>query len=209
MAGLVAGITVTIAAVSDGARPGGDGPVIAAASASPTSPPPTAALAAWTVGSLQRQEADHKRAFDVAMRRQSIAAASRSNARPSLVWPAAGGLSGWFGEGRGSHRHVGVDVDGETGDAIVASGAGVVEWAGRAPDGYAGYGLMVMIRHSSAVETLYAHLSRINVQPGDVVEAGDYIGAMGTTGNVTGSHLHFEVRLGGAPVNPRDWLPDR
>jgi len=139
----------------------------------------------------------------------AIVAASRSGDRPSLAWPAYGGLSGWFGERRGRRGHVGVDVDGETGDPILAAGAGVVEWAGPAPAGYSGYGLMVLIRHSGGVQTLYAHLSSITVAPESVVEGGDVIGAMGTTGNVTGSHLHLEVRVGGAPVDPGNWLPAR
>ncbi|HVM07459.1 MAG TPA: M23 family metallopeptidase [Acidimicrobiales bacterium] len=178
---------------------------IAAASVGLAPPPPVADVSDWGLGAFRAQEA----AEQAALRRDGIVAASRSAERPSLGWPAAGPLSGWYGERRGRRGHVGVDVDGDTGDPIVAAGAGVVEWAGPAPDGYSGYGLMVLIRHSDAVTTLYAHLSRIAVRAGEVVDRGDYIGAMGTTGNVTGSHLHFEVRLGGTPVNPRDWLPSR
>jgi murein DD-endopeptidase MepM/ murein hydrolase activator NlpD len=132
---------------------------------------------------------------------------SRSTNTPgSLVRPASGARTGWFGEGRRSHRHTGIDFDGETGDPVVAAGSGTVVHAGRAPDGYAGYGQMVLIDHGDGVQTLYAHLSRIRVSVGEVVHPGDDVGAIGTTGNVTGSHLHFEVRIGGRPVNPANWL---
>jgi murein DD-endopeptidase MepM/ murein hydrolase activator NlpD len=132
---------------------------------------------------------------------------SRSTSTPgSLVRPARGAMTGWFGEGRRSHRHTGIDFDGETGDPVVSAGNGVVVHAGRAPDGYAGYGQMVLIDHGGGVTTLYAHLSRIRVSLGQAVRPGDDVGAIGTTGNVTGSHLHFEVRVGGQPVNPANWV---
>lgn len=175
-----------------------------AGSAAPMTPGPVD-VAGWGIGALRVQEAEQARAE----RRNAIVAASRSAERPSLRWPAAGALSGWFGEGRGRRGHVGLDIDGDTGDPILAAGSGVVEWAGWAPAGYSGYGKMVLVGHGGGVQTLYAHLSRIAVEPDAVVEPGDVLGAMGTTGNVTGSHLHFEVRVGGAPVNPRDWLPAR
>ena len=120
--------------------------------------------------------------------------------------PADGARTGWWGERRRSHRHTGIDFDGETGDPIFAAGSGTVVHAGRAPDGYAGYGIMVMIDHGNGVETLYAHLSRLGVHVGEVVAPGDRIALMGTTGNVTGSHLHFEVRVGGRAVNPANWI---
>ena len=206
LAGLLAGSAVAVAAVIDAPRD--QRREVAAAAAGPlvAGPAPVAVdVTEWGIGSIRMEEAAQERL----MRRGAIAAASRSADRPALQWPAVGPLSGWYGERRGRRGHVGLDVDGETGDPIVAAGDGVVQWAGQAPQGYAGYGLMVLVRHSGGVETLYAHLSRIAVVEGAVVEAGDYLGAMGTTGNVTGSHLHFEVRLAGAPVNPRDWLPGR
>jgi murein DD-endopeptidase MepM/ murein hydrolase activator NlpD len=165
----------------------------------------TANSAEWGAAALRTEQA----AAELAYRRDAIVAATRSADRPSFVWPSHARMSGWFGERRGRRGHVGMDLDGETGDPIVAAGAGVVEWVGQAPDGYSGYGQMVLIRHSNNMQTLYAHLSRTYIAHGAIVEAGDYIGAMGTTGHVTGSHLHFEVRLNGAPVNPRDWLPGR
>ena len=144
---------------------------------------------------------------------KAAAAASRGPgtdvAAPLTVWPARGAMTGWFGEGRRSHSHPGMDLDGETGDPVFAAGPGIVTSAGPAPAGYSGYGTTVIIDHGGVVTTLYAHLSAVRVQVGQLVQAGDLVGAIGTTGNVTGSHLHFEVRLANRPVNPRDWLPAR
>ena len=213
MIGLGAGLALIVTAVADtpsayGRFTASTGAQVSAASVTPTfvtAPGSTANAAEWGAASLRTQQA----AIELAYRRDSIVAATRSADRPSFVWPSPARMSGWFGERRGRRGHVGMDLDGETGDPVVAAAAGVAEWVGRAPEGYAGYGQMVLIRHSNNVQTLYAHLSSIAIANGAVVEAGDHIGAMGTTGNVTGSHLHFEVRLNGAPVNPRDWLPAR
>jgi len=73
--------------------------------------------------------------------------------------------------------------------------------------GYYGYGNTVIIRHADGKETLYAHLSQIYVRMGQVVDQGETIGAVGCTGWCTGPHLHFEVRVGGVPVNPLNYLP--
>jgi murein DD-endopeptidase MepM/ murein hydrolase activator NlpD len=137
--------------------------------------------------------------------RAALVRASRSAAEPvRLSWPTPGPLTSIWGEGR---NHPGVDLDGETGDPIAAAGPGVVTVAGDAPAGYSGYGLMVVIDHGEGISTLYSHLSVVGVAVGDVLDAGHVIGAIGTTGAVTGSHLHFEVRLNGAPVDPEPWLP--
>jgi murein DD-endopeptidase MepM/ murein hydrolase activator NlpD len=121
--------------------------------------------------------------------------------RTRQVRPAQGALTGWWGELRRGHRHTGVDMDGETGDAVVAAMRGVVSHAGSAPAGFSGYGQMVVIDHGG-FQTLYAHLSRIDVAVGQRLVAGAGVGAVGTTGSVTGSHLHFEVLVGGRPVDP-------
>lgn len=138
--------------------------------------------------------------------RAAFPRASRNAGPVGLAWPAPGPLTSIWGEGR---NHPGVDLDGETGDALTAAAPGVVTVAGPAPAGYGGYGLMVLIDHGGAVSTLYAHLSSVAVAAGQQVESGDLIGAVGTTGAVTGSHVHFEVRLNGEPVDPEPWLPPR
>jgi murein DD-endopeptidase MepM/ murein hydrolase activator NlpD len=148
-------------------------------------------------------------ALDALDRDRLMIGVSRDVEPVHLIWPANGLKTGWFGEPRSGHRHPGVDVDGDTGDPIWSAGRGVVISAGPAPSGYGGYGTMVEIDHGQGVTTLYAHLSRIVVAVGDFLQPGDPVGAMGTTGNVTGSHLHFEVRVGGQAVDPEDWLPPR
>jgi murein DD-endopeptidase MepM/ murein hydrolase activator NlpD len=148
-------------------------------------------------------------ALDALDRDRLMIRASRDVDPVQLVWPADGLKTGWFGEVRSRHLHPGVDVDGNTGDPVWSAGRGVVVSAGPPPAGYSGYGTMVEIDHGQGVKTLYAHLSRIVVAVGDFVQSGDPVGAMGTTGNVTGAHLHFEVRVGDQPVDPEDWLPPR
>lgn len=129
--------------------------------------------------------------------------------RPTVVWPADGAVTGVFGERRGRARHPGLDLDGDTGDPVWAAAAGTVSWAGWAPAGYSGYGSMVLVDHGDGVQTLYAHLSAVTVAVGDRVEPGDRLGSIGTTGHVTGSHLHFEVRRNGVISNPSAFLPPR
>ena len=101
-----------------------------------------------------------------------------------------------------ARMHNGVDWAGPSGTPILSTADGVVTRAGW----HGGYGRTVIIRHAFGVETLYAHLSSINVREGQRVSRGDRIGGMGTTGRSTGVHLHYEVRLGGNPVNPMTYI---
>jgi murein DD-endopeptidase MepM/ murein hydrolase activator NlpD len=149
---------------------------------------------------------EHHEAERLTKVRASRAAAA---ARPSVVWPSAGAVSGVYGERRGSARHPGLDIDGETGDPVWAAARGVVAWAGQSPPGYSGYGVIVVVDHGDGLQTLYAHLSAVDVSVGQSVEAGDPLGRIGTTGHVTGSHLHFEVRRNGVIGDPTTWLPAR
>ena len=98
--------------------------------------------------------------------------------------------------------HAGMDIAGPTGQQIMASAAGRVTFAGRA----SGYGNLVKIDHGHGIETRYGHLSAFNVKPGQIVERGQNIARMGSTGRSTGPHLHFEVRLNGRAMNPRPFL---
>ena len=119
----------------------------------------------------------------------------------AFAWPTASTtLSGndyWSG-------HLGIDIAGFLGDGVFASDAGVVVFAGWANGGY---GYMVMIDHGNGYQTLYAHLSAYNVACGQSVYTGTYIGAIGSTGNSTGPHLHFEVRYMGGFISPWYVLP--
>lgn len=101
-----------------------------------------------------------------------------------------------------TRQHDGVDFAGPRGTAILATSDGVVTHAGWR----GGYGNTVTIRHAFGIETLYAHMSQIDVREGQRVSRGQRIGGMGATGRSTGVHLHYEVRLGGTPVNPMTWI---
>ena len=85
---------------------------------------------------------------------------------------------------------------------VLAAGSGTVIAAGN----FAEYGRSVVIDHGQRVATVYTHLSSVRVREGDLVEAGERIGRLGSTGAVTGPHLHFELRLGGAAVDPLDYV---
>jgi murein DD-endopeptidase MepM/ murein hydrolase activator NlpD len=98
--------------------------------------------------------------------------------------------------------HEGIDVMAETGTPIVAAAGGVVVYSEFHPQ----YGNMIEIDHGNGLITRYAHASRRLVKVGDVVLRGAKIAEVGSTGRATGSHLHFEVRQNGAPVNPNQFL---
>lgn len=98
--------------------------------------------------------------------------------------------------------HKGLDFAGPTGAPIRAAAPGRISFVGQK----GGYGNVVEITHGANLVTRYAHLSRFAVRPGEQVAAGAVIGGLGNTGRSTGPHLHFEVRLGGRPVNPRPFL---
>lgn len=103
-----------------------------------------------------------------------------------------------------SWAHRGLDLSAVTGTPVKAVGGGVVIFAGWSDWGY---GWSVVISHG-AVMSLYAHLTADFVYCGQVVEAGQHIGNVGSSGNSTGPHLHFEIRdAAGVPQNPRDYLP--
>ncbi|WP_374297180.1 M23 family metallopeptidase [Sphingomonas sp.] len=112
-------------------------------------------------------------------------------------------VSSGFGP-RSDGFHPGVDLSAPFGSPVRAAAAGTVVFAGR----YAGYGNMVDVRGRDGVVTRYAHLSAINarVRPGRSVTAGQPIGAVGMTGNTSGAHLHFEVRVGGRLTDPARFL---
>lgn len=98
--------------------------------------------------------------------------------------------------------HSGVDWAGPQGTAIRATASGVVTHAGR----QGAYGNLVIIQHDFGIQTYYAHLHRIDVNVGQRVSRGDRIGGMGTTGRSTGVHLHYEIRVGGRPINPMTYI---
>jgi murein DD-endopeptidase MepM/ murein hydrolase activator NlpD len=99
-------------------------------------------------------------------------------------------------------NHKGLDIAGPVGTPIYATADGII---GRA-QWVSGYGKYVEVEHGNAIQTRYGHLSAMNVMSGQRVKQGDIIGFMGSTGRSTGSHLHYEVRIAGEPVNPNSFL---
>lgn len=98
--------------------------------------------------------------------------------------------------------HPGIDFKGRKGDSVKSTADGEVVIAGW----FQGYGKCVKIKHKNNLETLYGHLSKINVKVGQTVNTGQVVGHVGSTGHSTGDHLHYEVRKNGKPVNPKSFL---
>ncbi|HWC99707.1 MAG TPA: M23 family metallopeptidase [Candidatus Sulfopaludibacter sp.] len=123
------------------------------------------------------------------------------------LWPVEGRLIGAFGRrtdpfsGEGA-MHMGVDIGAPTGTPVRATADGVVVYA----QVESGYGKLIRVDHGGGIQTYYAHLSAFYVNVGQDVHRGELIGAVGTTGRVTAPHLHYEVRMGGAPMNPARFL---
>lgn len=128
------------------------------------------------------------------------------NTTPS-VWPLMGRLLSHFGARQDpfyGHQafHSGVDISAGMGSPVHVTADGIVvsaEWGGA-------YGKLVVVDHGNGLQTYYAHLSRMDVIPGQEVRMGQVIAGSGATGRVTSPHLHYEVRRGGGPVNPYTYL---
>jgi murein DD-endopeptidase MepM/ murein hydrolase activator NlpD len=130
------------------------------------------------------------------------AAAARTDAgwQMSLQWPAQGAITSPFGHD-GYRWHPGLDIGILRSLDVDAAAEGVVVLAGFMP-GYDGYGAIVAVEHRDGYSTLYAHLARPLVRPGEHVWLGEKIGIAGCTGWCTGTHLHFELRRDGIPIDP-------
>jgi murein DD-endopeptidase MepM/ murein hydrolase activator NlpD len=121
-----------------------------------------------------------------------------------LQWPLeAGVVSSEFGE-RWGKMHKGIDIAADVGEPVYAMAAGEVIYAG---NGMRGYGNVVVIRHDRMRTSLYAHNSELKVKQGDQVTQGSLVALLGSTGHSTGPHVHFEIRDGDTPLNPRSVLP--
>ena len=131
-------------------------------------------------------------------------AATESEGAPGdFSWPASGPITSPFGMrsnpmGSGFEMHPGIDIGAPMGSTITAAANGRVIYAGW----YGGYGNAVIIDHGDSTTTLYGHCSQIFVANNQDVQRGQAIGAVGSTGESTGPHLHFEVRINGSPVDP-------
>lgn len=123
------------------------------------------------------------------------------------LWPVVGRITAAFGErldpfsGEGAF-HTGVDISAEYGEGVRAAADGVVIQAAM----HSGYGRLVIVDHGFGVTTWYGHLSTFTVPPGIHVKRGDIIGYVGVSGRTTGPHVHYEVRINDAPVNPMRYL---
>lgn len=102
----------------------------------------------------------------------------------------------------GRRAHKGLDLAAPIGTPIRASADGTVSKA----EWFSGYGLFVSLEHGGEIQTRYGHMSRLNVYNGQQVKKGDVIGYVGSTGNSTGPHLHYEVRIDGVAVNPTPYM---
>ena len=130
----------------------------------------------------------------------------QQNVVPS-IWPTNGRLLSSFGSRTdpftgGSAFHPGVDISCTTGTPVKVAADGIVRSAGWS----GGYGKLIVISHGGNLETYYAHMSAFEVIPGQEVRRGQVIGRSGSTGRATAPHLHYEVRQGGAPINPYKYL---
>jgi murein DD-endopeptidase MepM/ murein hydrolase activator NlpD len=130
------------------------------------------------------------------------------NARPH-TWPSEGGwLSSYFGirtdpfTGKKA-MHRGIDIANRLGAPVLAGSRGIIVYAGKMK----GYGYLVEIEHGYGYRTRYGHMSAITIAVGDVVEAGQMVGRVGSSGRSTGPHLHYEVRRNSQALNPEKFIP--
>lgn len=151
-------------------------------------------------------EYDFLKSASYSMLQRQYARRWQLNVRPSL-WPVYGRLMSSYGgrsdpfSGMGAF-HAGVDVQAPVGTPVRASADGVVkfaQWSGQ-------YGRLVVVDHGNGMETWYAHLSRFYAVPGQEIRQGQVIAYSGESGRATGPHLHYEVRVGGTPINPYPYL---
>lgn len=158
-------------------------------------------------------EDDQKLSSEIVKEEVTVAAVPKIVERgtqtpPTYIWPVSGGyVSSGFG-GRSAPKagastyHKGIDIACSVGTAVMASNGGTVTSAGW----QSGYGYVVYIDHGNGVQTRYGHLSKILVSVGEKVSQGERIALSGNTGNSTGPHCHFEIRVNGTAVNPLNYL---
>ncbi len=125
-----------------------------------------------------------------------------------LGLPHEGNISSEYGYrknpfgGNNGEFHPGIDLKGDLGDYIYATAGGIILRS----DYYGGYGNAVVIDHGFGLTTLYGHMTRVNVIPGQQVKAGDIIGFLGSTGRSTGPHVHYEIRKYGDDIDPNPFI---
>jgi len=132
---------------------------------------------------------------------QRVRSEAHEQAGVAFRWPVRGKLTSRYGERRGSHE--GIDIAAPRGTQVIAAEAGKVIFAGRMRD----YGKMIVVKHAGDYRSVYAHVHRFHVRKGHFVEGGQPIAEVGSTGNATGPHLHFEIRDRDRPRDPMLFLP--
>ena len=150
------------------------------------------------------QEGESLRALERLISRAGKALASL----PSR-WPVRGAVNSEFGNRRSpwttsGELHSGIDIGAERGTPVHAPAAGTVAYAGT----HAEYGIAVMVDHGDDLRTIYGHLSKVSVAPGQQIGRGDQLGLSGNTGRSSGPHLHYEILVKNRPVNPRAYFWD-
>ena len=148
------------------------------------------------------EESQNLRALDTLMARAGKMLAALPNR-----WPVRGPVNSEFGTRlspwtKAPEFHAGIDIRAERGTAVLAPASGTVGFAGP----HAEYGLTVIVDHGNEIRSIYGHLSRIVVAPGQRVERGTQLGVTGNTGRSSGPHLHYEIVVKGQAVNPRAFL---
>lgn len=126
----------------------------------------------------------------------------REKGRKGFVWPVRGNITSKFGP-RGATFHDGIDISVPEGNPIRAVKKGVVMYS----DQLRGYGNLIIIRHSRGFASVYAHNRRNRVRQGQKIARGEVIGEVGSTGRVSGPHLHFEIRKNNVTQDPLYYLP--
>lgn len=166
--------------------------------APPVAPPPVAALAAAPPAAAPPRTPDRASRDRLPIVPEKILGGAE------FVRPGVGRLTSPFGR-RWGRLHGGIDLAAGTGSPIRAVTRGTVLDSGTE----GGYGKVIRIAHPDGVVSVYAHMSALLVKAGDKVGSGEQIGREGNTGQSTGPHLHFEIRINGTPVNPAPWLAKR
>ena len=166
--------------------------------------PSAVALSPLTSRMLEVRRADRSVRAPHALPRRAAQKAARLSL-PTHAWvrPAHGPLTSPYGY-RWGRLHAGIDIGASYGSPIYAATDGVIEYAGP----MSGYGQVMIIRDWDGTETAYGHMSAFVRRSGSV-HAGDVIARVGSEGDATGPHLHFEVRVGGTPIDPRPFLAKR
>ena len=204
------GTLVGLAQLKDGAEfDFGSEPGLGGRPVATSGPGPTASDLGASIDRLHHQIEDRTLWLDIledVIRHRRLVNEATPNS-----WPVrTGWVSSYYGMRRDPFHghaafHQGIDLVAKKGTEIWPAAAGIVEFAG-ARDGY---GLMVQIRHGNGYQTRYGHASELLVKPGQIVDRGDVIALVGSTGRSTGSHLHFEVLKDGKAANPLKFLSAR